>query len=347
MPFFQPHTIAESATLKQALEKINSLGGAGTTLFVLDAEGKPSGTLTDGDVRRALLRGLVLNVEVSAAMRSDFVVLTPESDSSKVLEEARKRGVRSLPKVDAAGKLVAVIDLDSTTAILPIDAVLMAGGKGERLRPLTFSVPKPLLKVGEKAIIDYNIDALTRCGVDSIFVTVNYLHEQIEEHFASPRHGVMVKCVREPRALGTIGSLALVNGLTHDNVLVMNSDLLTTIDFVEMLERHISSGADMTMATVPYTVSVPYAIIRSQGDRVTALEEKPTYNYFANAGVYLLRRELIAEIPRGARVDAPDFMESLIASGRKVSWYPLRGTWIDIGSPQDYQAACTLMASGR
>ncbi len=347
MPFSQPHTIPMRATLKEALEKINSLGGAGTTLFVLNDSARLAGTLTDGDVRRALLRGIELNVEVSAAMRSDFVVLTPDSNISEVLSEARKRGVRRLPKIDAEGRLVNVINLDVASTILPVDAVLMAGGRGERLRPLTLTVPKPLLRVGEKAIIDYNIDALMRCGVDSIFVTVNYLHEQIEAHFAHPRNGVKVRCVREPRALGTIGSLALVEGLTHDNVFVMNSDLLTSIDFSEMLDRHISSGADMTMATVPYTVSVPYAIIRSDGDRVTALEEKPTFNYFANAGVYLLRRELIAEIPSGERVDAPDFMEALIASGRKVSWYPLRGTWIDIGSPQDYQAACTLMGSAR
>ncbi|MDE6806423.1 MAG: nucleotidyltransferase, partial [Muribaculaceae bacterium] len=182
-------------------------------------------------------------------------------------------------------------------------------------------------------------------GVVNIFVTVNYLKEKIIAHFdeMERQHGIKVECVQEPRRLGTMGSLALVKGLREDNLIVMNSDLLTTLNYEEMFIRHIESGAAMTVAAIPYTVSVPFAILRHEGRRITGLTEKPTYNYFANAGVYMMRRDVADSIPEGEYLDAPDLIEQLIARGEIVEYYPLEGTWIDIGSPDDYRYANELM----
>lgn len=225
----------------------------------------------------------------------------------------------------------------------------MAGGRGERLRPLTLSIPKPLLAVGGKPIIDRNIEMLEEYGVRNIFVTVNYLHNKIEEHFRirnakETDNHADVTCVLEPKRLGTLGSLALVEGLRHDNILVMNSDLLTNLDFEKMWRTHTESGAHLTMGAVPYTVSVPFAIMRTKGSEVTGLEEKPTYNYFINGGVYMMRRELLERITKGEYLDAPNFIESLIADGLNVECFPIEGRWIDIGSPDDYRAANELLS---
>lgn len=341
------HSIPTNATLRQALVAINDVSGGAMTLFAIGADRRPQGTVTDGDIRRAIIAGKNLDDPVADAMNRHFLSLRHGDDPQHTVERARTLGITLLPKLDAEGFITEILDLRLIRTILPIDAVLMAGGRGERLRPLTLDCPKPLLKVGGKAIIDYNVEELAACGVTNIFATVNYLHRQIEQHFEKPVGGVRVKCVTEPCRLGTLGSLALVDGLENDNVLVMNSDLLTTLDFAAMLTHHRQTEADLTMAAVPYNVTVPFAILQTEGDYVKGMAEKPTYNHMANAGVYIIRREAIGKIEKGVYLDAPDFILSLISEGRKVSYFPVDGTWIDIGSPADYRYADSLMSRPR
>lgn len=315
------------------------------TLFVRASDGSISGSLTDGDIRRGLLGGASLTDSVDIVMRSGFLFLSDGKDSLAVIDEARRRGVSMLPRLDSAGHLIGIADLRSLRSVLPLDAVIMAGGKGVRLRPLTLTTPKPLLPVGGKPIIDHNVELLQRYGIGNIFVTVNYMHEMIERHFASAAPAVT--CVLEPAPLGTFGSLSLVPQLRHDHVAVMNADLLTDIDFEAMYRRHTDSGAALTVAVIPYTVSVPYAIIGTNDDddnTVTSIEEKPTYNYFANAGVYILRKSLIDIMPANKRIDATDFIDRLLKRGEKVAYYPIDGTWTDIGSPDDYRCVCERMS---
>lgn len=345
------HILPAEASVKDALDAINALSGGRMILFVTDADGMILGAVTDGDIRRALLRGVNVADNVKLAMNSRFTALTEDDNPAEVVAVGKRRHLRLIP-VTHAGKLTDILDLDNITALLPMDAVLMAGGRGERLRPLTLTTPKPLLKVGDTPIIDRNVERLEKYGVKNIFVTINYLGEMIEEHFnkrnaENPTHYSVVRCVREPKRLGTLGSLALVEGLQNDTVLVMNSDLLTSIDFDKMWRHHTSTGAALTVGTVPYTVSVPYAIMRTDGSRILGLEEKPTYNYFANGGVYMMKRELLADIPRGEYLDAPDFIEKLIARGLRVESFPIEGRWIDIGSPDDFRAANELLAQSR
>jgi dTDP-glucose pyrophosphorylase len=329
--------------VSEALVKINNLSGDAMTLFVVNNAGSMCGTLTDGDIRRGLIAGAALSEKIERLMRSDFLAIRSADNTLALLDKARSRGVKLLPILDAADRIERVVNLRKVRSLLPLDAVLMAGGRGERLRPLTLTTPKPLLPVGGKAIIDYNVEAFASYGITNVFATVNYLKEKLQEHFSEPVAGVRVRCIEEPAPLGTFGSLAYVDALAHDNLIVMNSDLLTGIDFEAMFKQHINSGAAITIAAVPYTVSVPYAIMRTEGDSVKGLEEKPTFNYFANAGVYILSRNVVAKIVKGERLDAPDFIEQLIAEGAKVTYYPIDGSWTDIGSPDDYRYACEVM----
>lgn len=338
------HLISDRRTVKEALEMINALPLTGMTLFAIDSDGKLAGTVTDGDVRRAIIAGALPDDRVSTVMYRHFSALLPGDDIFETAERVAKRGVELLPALDPEGFMTDLIDLKGTKCFLPLDAVMMAGGKGERLRPLTAETPKPLLKVGGKCIIDYNIDELHNCGVENIYVTVNYLKEQLIEHFSAPSPHKAPVCVAEPKRMGTIGSLSLVNGLCHDNVLLMNSDILTDMSFKEMYLHHIRTGADLTIAAIPYTVSIPFAIMKTKGNRVMGLSEKPTFNHFANAGVYILKRDLISRIRPDKYLDAPDFISALIRDNGYVTYFPINGTWIDIGSPDDFRYANELMS---
>lgn len=339
----EKHLISLDAPLVDAVRALNSLSGKAMTLFAIDGEGRVAGSLTDGDVRRAILGGLGLDGEVSRAVNRDFKRLHSDSIDLERLRALRQAGVRLVPVLDGEGHIVEIIDTARTRTRLPLRAVLMAGGKGERLRPLTLTTPKPLLEIGGKAIIDYNIEALARCGITDISVTVNYMAEKLEEHFSEERGGVRVKCVREDRPLGTIGSASLIEFPEEGDTLVMNSDLLTTVSFEDLYLHHRNAGADITIAAVPYNVSVPYAILTTDGGRVTSLEEKPSYAYYANAGIYIISNRLLRGLPKEQRTDATDLIEEAIASGLHVSFFPISGTWIDIGSPTDFAHARELM----
>ena len=333
------HLITEKATLLDALGKLNELSGQNMVLLVLDKDERMVGTLTDGDIRRALIAGKGTDVSVGEIMHRSFAFLNAGNIDLAKVREIRERKITLVPALNDDGHIAEVYDFTEFHSILPLDAVLMAGGRGERLRPLTLTTPKPLLKIGEKPIIDYNVEELARNGIRHISVTTNYLAEQLDEHFAEPVGGVSVKCVREPEKLGTIGSLALVKDFYHDNILVMNSDLLTTINYEDLFMFHVEENAYMTVAAIPYMVSVPFAIFKSDGTNICGLEEKPTYNYYANAGIYIIRKSALKYIPETVVYDATDLIEDLIADGKKVVYHPINGMWMDIGSPDDFRHA--------
>lgn len=338
------HILHKGKTLLEALKQINTLYPEPLVLFIVDENNTMVGTLTDGDSRRALIAGASVNDQVEKVMHRDFNYL-PLVDVDNVKEIKRQRDLRMtlIPVLDDKRHIVEIINLEQFKTRLPIDAVLMAGGKGERLRPLTEKTPKPLLKVGEKAIIDHNIDRLISYGVKHISVTVNYLKEQLEEHFVEPRGDVQVQTVREPKFLGTIGSIRFVPSFYNDAILVMNSDLFTNINYEDFYLHFKEHDAEMSVAAVPYTVSVPYGIFDLEGRNIQGLIEKPTYNYYANAGIYLIKRSALDEIPNDTFFNATDLIEKLIGEGKKVIRFPLNGTWIDIGNPQDYAKANDLV----
>lgn len=331
------HHISSNATIKDALIAINQITNQILSLFVIDENQRLIGTLTDGDIRRALVIGVQLSDSIKLAMKSNFKAINCEQVDPYLIKSYRSLGIKLLPAIDKEGRILKIYNLVAKQSILPIDAVLMAGGKGERLKPLTDKTPKPLLKVGDKSIIDYNIDQLLKFGVERINITVNYLAEQIENHFIEERDGVKVTCIREPRYLGTMGSIKLVPRFYHDSILVMNSDLFTNIDFEDFYYAFKNSDADIAVAAVPYSFAVPYGIFELEDNLIIGLSEKPTYNYYANGGIYLIKHNLLKIIPEGIFFDATDFIELLLAQGYKVIHFPLIGYWIDIGKPEDFK----------
>jgi dTDP-glucose pyrophosphorylase len=338
------HIISKEKTLLEALSQINSIGRGPLVLFVVDEDERMVGTLTDGDSRRALIAGASVNDKAEKVMHRDFNYMQV-SDINNVQEirHQKEMKMKLVPVLDDNKHIVDIIDLERFKTRLPIDAVLMAGGKGERLRPLTEKTPKPLLPVGSKAIIDHNVDRLISYGIQHINVTVNYLKEQIEEHYQKPRNGVKIETVREPQFLGTIGSVKFVPSFYNDTVLVMNSDLFTNIDYEDFFLHFQQHEAEMSVAAVPYNVSIPYGILDLDGRNIHGLIEKPQYTYYANAGIYLIKRRALKEIPDKTFFNATDLVEKLIAERKKVIRYPLNGTWIDIGNPQEYQKANELV----
>ena len=336
------YSIPQTATIREALKRINETSGSGQMLFVLNDKQQVVATLSDGDIRRGLVAGHELNESVEQIMFRNFRYLQMGNIQIEQLRQFREQQLPIVPILDKDGHLCQIINLHKQKSQLPIDAVIMAGGKGERLRPLTEKTPKPLLPVGNKAIIDHNVDRLISYGVEHISVTVNYLAEQLEEHYKEPRQDVQVACVRELKFLGTMGAVRLVKEFHNEVVLVMNSDLFTDIDFEDMYLHFVEHGADMSIAAVPYTVSIPFGICDLDGRDVKGIVEKPTYNYYANAGIYLLRREVINMIPEDEFYNATDLIDALVKNGNKVIRYPLKGTWIDIGTLSEYQKAKDL-----
>lgn len=338
------HLINKNKTLLDALKQINTLYPDPLVLFVIDDDNRMVGTLTDGDSRRALIAGASVDDKAEKVMHRNFNYMRSD-DASNVLElrHQKEMNMKLVPILDDGHHIVDIVNLEKYKTRLPVDAVMMAGGKGERLRPLTEKTPKPLLLVGDKAIIDHNVDRLISYGIQHISVTVNYLKEQIEEHYKEPRNGVLVMTVREPKYLGTIGSIRFVPNFYNDTVLLMNSDVFTNIDYEDFFLHFQHHDAEMSVAAIPYNVSIPYGILDLEGRNVHGLLEKPKYNYYANAGIYLIKRRALDEIPVDTFFNATDLIEKLIAEGKKVIRYPLNGTWIDIGNPQEYQKANDLV----
>lgn len=333
------YTVKTDQALIDALQKLEELSFESiSAMFVVDDQNKIVGSVTAGDVRRGLLRGLDLQSNIKQIMNPDFTYLDQHCFDTTKLRWIKKEQLKIVPVLDKEGRLVKILNFQTKKSYLPIDAVLMAGGKGERLRPMTLTTPKPLLLVGDKPIIDYNVENLLAYGVEHISVTTNYLAEQLDEHFAQPKQGVQVQCVREPKFLGTMGSIKFVPTYHNDTVLVMNSDLFTNIDLEDFFLHFKEHDADMSIAAVPYSVSVPYGIFEIEGTRnITGVREKPSFHYYANAGIYLLKRSVLDLIPEGEFFNATDMMALLVSKGLSVIRFPLSGYWIDIGKPEDFK----------
>ncbi len=215
----------------------------------------------------------------------------------------------------------------------------MAGGEGTRLRPMTESTPKPLLKVGGKPIIEYNIDRLNQYGIQNQYLSIKYLGEQIKDFCKNKDSDINFKFVEENEPLGTIGSVSLINEFKNDYILVMNSDLLTNIDYADIFNSFKEKNADIIVASIPYDVNLPYAIFETDERKVKSFKEKPSYTYYANAGIYIFKKEILKLIPNNKHFNATDLMQSVIDKGLNLVHYPIRSYWLDIGKPKDFEKA--------
>lgn len=336
---FFKNIISESATLKQALQQLNEVPTT-LTLFVVNTEQKLVGTLTDGDIRRGILENISTDGLVKDFMFKNFKFIKKRGYTLKQIEEIQKLNINLLPVLDDEHKIIRIIDLSKKSTVLPVDAVIMAGGKGTRLRPLTLDTPKPLLKVGGKPIIEYNVDRLNRYGIYNLTISIKYLGQQLIDYFQDGSNKNMnIGYVEEDKPLGTIGAVASIENFDNPYILVMNSDLLTNINYELFFKELVDKNADMIVATTPYEVKIPYGVIETNGDQITTLKEKPTYTYYSNAGIYIFKREHVDIIPKNEFFNATDLLETLIAKGKKVLHYPILEYWLDIGKPHDYEKA--------
>lgn len=336
-------TINKNKTLFEALEKLNNIlystDISRLILFVTNDDDSVLGTLTDGDIRRALLKNQSLDDKLEGVCNKNFVY-EDEQPGFLDLKEHRIKAIKILPILDETKKLLRVIDLEKTHAMLPLECMIMAGGRGKRLSPLTDSIPKPMLPLGDKPIIEHNIDRLISFGIQKIYISVKYLGEQIRDHFGDgSEKGISIEYIWEDEPLGTAGALSLVEEFKTDYVLLMNSDLFTNVDFEDLYLNLLKEKADMTVASTEYKVDIPYAVFETKKERVIDFKEKPTYVYYSNAGIYLFKKELIKQIPKNKYYDVTDLMEKLVEGGGKLIHNPIMGFWIDIGKPVDYKQA--------
>ncbi len=338
----QQHIVIVHQEARVALRCLDSLPDrVSRTLFVVNDSNQLVGSLTDGDIRRGLLNGLEISYPIEAFMNVNFKTLKASDQNLDLIKAYRKAEIQLVPLIDDESHLLEVLDLKKTRTLIPVAALIMAGGRGERLRPLTDSQPKPMLKVGDKPIIEHNVDRLISYGIKEIYISVKYLKEQIMDFFGDGScKGVNIHYIEETEALGTLGALSLIDELPYEDLLVMNSDILTNIDFEDFYQSFKDHNASMALASIPYQVKVPYAVLDTVDHRVVAFKEKPNYTYYSNGGIYLLKVELKSLLQKGSYFNATDMMDLLITKKQySLMHYPLLSYWLDIGKYEDFTKA--------
>jgi dTDP-glucose pyrophosphorylase len=339
MRSYKEHLILSGSTVKQALGVLNDLS-QDAILFVVNQNNKLIGSLTDGDVRRGLLNNFNLETLIDEIIQPNpRFIRKGQYDIQKIIEY-RDEDYRLIPVLDENDVVINVINFRFIKSYLPIDAVIMAGGRGQRLQPLTDVTPKPLLKIGDKPIMEHNLNRLAMYGIDDFWVSVKYLGEQIEAYFgAGKQKNINIEYVWENEPLGTIGAVAQIANFKHDYVLVTNSDLLTNIDYEQFFLEFIKQDADFAVLTIPYQVAIPYAVLETEKGEVKSFKEKPTYTYYSNGGIYLMKKEMTHLIPHNKFYNATDLMEDLIKQNKKIISFPFSGYWLDVGKHEDFEKA--------
>lgn len=340
MKEYKKHLILAQEAVRTALEQLNDLGGD-AVLFVVDERCRLLGSLTDGDLRRGFLKGLNFNDVLEKFIQPNPKFIVENDYKPDYVKLLRDKNLKVIPILNKNQEIVDVLNFRYTRTLLPIDVVIMAGGEGRRLMPLTASIPKPLLPVGDKPILQHNIDRLKKYGIKKIYVSIKYLGDRIIDYLGNDTNtNIQIEYIQEKDPLGTIGSISMIKEFMHDVVLVMNSDLLTDIDFEDFYREFIIQNATMGIASVPYYVEVPYAVFETNGDgSINTFKEKPIYTYFSNGGMYLIKKEVLNYIPKNKFFNATDLMDKVIRKGDKVYLYRLLGYWLDIGRHEDYKKA--------
>lgn len=333
--------VSGTGTLMEAMEAINSGGHA--IAFVTAERGKVVGTLTDGDVRRAILAGASLTTRcLRKTMNRRFAFASPRTPRVEVLDMMRARGINQVPVLDRTGRLVSLHLMHDLIggAERPNWAVIMAGGKGERLRPLTLTVPKPMLPVAGRPILERLVLHLVGAGIRRIFISVNYLAEVIEKHFRDgERFGCRIEYLREATPLGTGGALSLLPERPRDPVLTLNGDLVTQVDVSRMLEAHAAGRFAVTVGTRSHEVHVPFGVVTAKGGRLVALQEKPSERVLINAGVYVVSPRAARLVPKGRDYPITALVESCLRRRWPVGAFFIEEDWVDVGRPDELRKA--------
>jgi dTDP-glucose pyrophosphorylase len=339
---FEKNIINEDTDIISVMNQMNSIPDT-LTLFVINNMGELKGTVTDGDIRRGFIRGNTLNDKVGNFMSRKFHFIFHDFSIHDIIKY-RNLGIRLLPVLNEKGQIIKVHDLKRKRSMLPLEAMIMAGGRGKRLRPMTDSLPKPMLKIGNKPIIEHNVDLLISYGIQKIYISLNYLGDQIMDYLGDgTRKGISIEYVWEKEPLGTAGALKLVGNFMTDHIILMNSDLYTDINIEDLYLKFLAEEAVMGIASIPYTINIPYAIFDLEGDRIVSYKEKPNNTHYANAGIYIFEKKYIDLIPGNTFFNITHFIDKLLLDKKKVVHNPIIGYWIDIGSPDDYKKANEIM----
>jgi dTDP-glucose pyrophosphorylase len=331
--------LSPDATVRDAIKCIDA-GGMQIAL-VVDSHHKLIGTISDGDVRRGILRGVSLDAPSSGVMNRSPTVVTSGEERETIIATMRVRQIHKIPVVDSQGRLVGLESLDELVRPAPREnmVVLMAGGLGSRLRPLTEARPKPMLMIGGRPILETILLNFIESGFHRFYISVNYMAEMVEEYFGDgSRWGVEIQYIHEPERMGTAGAVGLLPEKPSAPVVVMNGDLLTKINFASLLDFHLSHAATATMCVREYDLQVPYGVVKLKEHRLLSVEEKPVQRFFVNAGIYVLSPDAVSLIPPSF-FDMPTLFEKLVADGRETAVFPIREYWLDIGHLADIEKA--------
>lgn len=332
--------IAPTTSLREALATIDR--GGGQIALVVDPSGRLLGTLSDGDARRGLLRGLELSARADEAMHRNPTTVSRREDRASILALMRQQGLHQIPVVDESGIVVGLELVDDFLAVSARSnwVVVMAGGLGKRLEELTRDVPKPMLRVGNRPLLETILRSFASSGLRRFYLAVNYKAEQIERHFGDGSAlGVEIRYLREQKRLGTAGALSLLPEAPSEPFVVTNADLLTREDHARMLDRHIESKAAATMAVREYEMQVPFGVVTERDGEIESIEEKPVQRFVVSAGMYVLSPEVLPLVPPDQFFDMPSLFDAVSRAGKRTRSHQINGYWLDIGRMPDYERA--------
>ncbi len=332
--------ILPAASIREALQTIDK--SALQIAFVVDEERHLLGVVTDGDIRRSILRGGDLSQSVDTIMNIHPISAPQGMDRAALLRLMRGKTIRQIPLLDSENRLVGLAQMEDLLYRPRRDnaVVLMAGGLGTRLRPLTDKVPKPLLKVGTKPILETILESFLDAGFHRFYLAVNYKSQMIEDYFGDgSRFGADIRYLRENKRMGTAGALYFLPKIPDEPIIVMNGDLLTKVDFGELLDYHVEQSAVATMAVREYNYQVPYGVIDFDGEKIVGIREKPAYTFYVNAGIYVLSPEAVSRVDKEEFFDMPQLFDGLVSEGKKTTVYPVSEYWLDIGRMDDFERA--------
>jgi len=335
------YVLTESSTLRQTAEKINA--NPAQIVLIVDVSGRLVNTVTDGDVRRALLDGVTLDDTLEKMQqirkKGNPVTASAEQTDMDIHVLMQKHQIRQVPLVGESGRLVGLCYQAQDLDAVPLRAVVMAGGFGKRLHPLTESTPKPMLPVGGRPLLERILGQLHDAGIHRVNIATHHLADSIMDYFGDGKKlGLQIDYMHELEPQGTGGALRMIDGV-EEPVLVINGDILTNLDFRSMFEFHRKKQALLTVAVRRYDMNIPYGVVESEDGLITGLSEKPVYSFFVNAGIYLVEPFLIRKLPSGGQIQMTDIIQHLIDVKKPVASFPIHEYWIDIGSVKDYERA--------
>ncbi|ANB56053.1 nucleotidyl transferase family protein [Anoxybacillus sp. B7M1] len=332
--------VSPSTSIIETMKNIDQ--NAAQIALVVDDDFRLLGTVTDGDIRRGILRGISLDDQVSKVMNKNPITMKKGASKQAIKRVFQEKKLRQLPILNKNNQVVDVIFSDVLFDSASFDnwVVLMAGGLGTRLRPLTEHIPKPMLTVGTKPILQTILESFIEHGFHQFYFSVNYKREIIKEYFGDGLGwGINIQYLDEDRRLGTAGALSLFTEKPTKPIIVMNGDILTKVNFQQLLQFHEENGSVATMCVREYQHQVPYGVVRTEGTMLCSIEEKPIERYFVNAGIYVLNPEVLELIPENKYFDMPSLFESIIKLQKKTNVFPIREYWLDIGQIPDFEKA--------